>query len=56
VAAAAVAAAQRRQHARVLAKGDPVLARDLCIGRPNMPREFDGGGLVDVNHAAAPAL
>ena len=54
--AAAVAAAQRRQHAHVLADRDPALARDLRIGRPDLPRKFDDGGLVDVNHVPAPVL
>jgi DNA uptake protein ComE-like DNA-binding protein len=54
--AAAVAAAQRRQHAHTLADRDPALARDLRIGRPDLPREFDDGGLVDVNHVPAPVL
>jgi hypothetical protein len=26
------------------------LARDLMIGRPDLPRVYDDGGLVDVNH------
>ncbi|MEU9887087.1 hypothetical protein [Sphaerisporangium sp. NPDC051011] len=50
----AVAAAQHRrrlrQEARELAERDPVLARELRIGRPDLPRHYDDGGLVDVNH------
>jgi hypothetical protein len=51
----AVAMAQHRrelrQQARELAERDPVLARELRIGRPDLPRQYDDGGLVDVNHA-----
>jgi DNA uptake protein ComE-like DNA-binding protein len=51
---AALAAAkdklERRQEARHLAATNPALARDLKIGRPDLPREYDDGGLVDVNH------
>jgi DNA uptake protein ComE-like DNA-binding protein len=54
--AAAVAAAQRRQHAHALADRDPALARELRIGRPDLHRKFDDGGLVDVNHVPAPVL
>ena len=54
--AAALAARQRREQARAIAKGDPALARELSIGRPELSREFDDGGLVDVNHVPAPVL
>jgi hypothetical protein len=54
--AAALAARQRREQARAVAKGDPALARELSIGRPELPREFDDGGLVDVNHLPAPVF
>jgi DNA uptake protein ComE-like DNA-binding protein len=47
--AAALAARERREEARALAAQDPALARDLRIGRPDLPREFDDGGLIDVN-------
>jgi hypothetical protein len=51
---AAVAAAknklERRKEARHLVATNPALARDLKIGRPDLPREYDDGGLVDVNH------
>ncbi|NDU75819.1 helix-hairpin-helix domain-containing protein [Actinomadura sp. DSM 109109] len=39
-----------REQARTLAAEDPALARELRIGRPDMPRTYDDGGLVDVNH------
>jgi hypothetical protein len=40
-----------RDEARRLAAEDPALARELRIGRPDVPRTYDDGGLVDVNHA-----
>ena len=51
----AVAAAKHRRtlrdQARELADRDPALAWELRIGRPDLPRNYDDGGLVDVNHA-----
>jgi hypothetical protein len=38
-----------RDAARDTAR-DPVMAWELRIGRPDLPRGFDDGGLVDVNH------
>ncbi|WP_152646237.1 ComEA family DNA-binding protein [Streptacidiphilus albus] len=46
----ALAGRHRRQDARKIVEQDPALARDLRIGRPDLPRQFDDGGLVDVNH------
>ncbi|WP_424185465.1 hypothetical protein ACOBQX_26750 [Actinokineospora sp. G85] len=43
----------RRAEARQLAAGDPLMARELGIGRPDVAREYDDGGLVDL--ASAPA-
>ncbi|MBE1531617.1 ComEA family DNA-binding protein [Actinomadura algeriensis] len=40
-----------RDEARGIAASDPALARELRIGRPDEPRTYDDGGLVDVNHA-----
>lgn len=54
--AAAAPARQRREQARALAARDMAMARDLLIGRPDLPRHFDDGGLVDVNHMPAPAI
>jgi DNA uptake protein ComE-like DNA-binding protein len=52
--AQAVAAATMRRDlrkaAREQADQDLVLARELRIGRPDLPREYDDGGLIDVNH------
>lgn len=50
---AALAARARREEARKLAAEDPLLARELRIGRPDIAREYDDGGLVDVNSAPA---
>ncbi|GAA3793357.1 hypothetical protein GCM10022226_10820 [Sphaerisporangium flaviroseum] len=56
----AVAFAQHRrelrQQARELVERDPALARELRIGRPDLPRHYDDGGLVDVNHASAEVI
>lgn len=48
--AQALAARRRRQDSRSLAERDSALARELHIGRPDLPRDYDDGGLVDVNH------
>jgi hypothetical protein len=45
-----------RRQARDLARSDPAMARELRIGRPDLPRHFDDGGLVDVNHASVDGL
>jgi DNA uptake protein ComE-like DNA-binding protein len=45
-----------REKARELAASDPGLAKELRIGRPDLPRQYNDGGLVDVNHAPAGAL
>jgi hypothetical protein len=54
--AAALTARQRREEARAIASRDAALARELRIGRPDLPRQFDDGGLVDVNHVPARVL
>jgi helix-hairpin-helix protein len=48
--AAALADRELRQQARAIVAGDPALARELRIGRPDLLRQFNDGGLVDVNH------
>ena len=53
---AALQARQRREEARAIAARDVDLARELRIGRPDLPRQFDDGGLVDLNHAPAPVM
>jgi DNA uptake protein ComE-like DNA-binding protein len=47
---------RRRKEARRLVGADPSLALELGIGRPDLPRQFDDGGLVDVNHSPADVL
>ncbi|MFB4318113.1 BTAD domain-containing putative transcriptional regulator [Actinomadura sp. 21ATH] len=39
----------RREQARVLLLHHPAVAAELRVGRPDLPRTFDDGGLVDVN-------
>ncbi len=45
-----LAARRRRADSVALCVKDPGLARDLRIGRPDLERQYDDGGLVDVNH------
>jgi DNA uptake protein ComE-like DNA-binding protein len=45
-----------RREARKLQRDNPVLAQELKIGRPDLPRDYDDGGLVDVNHVPAAVL
>jgi Helix-hairpin-helix motif len=45
-----------RWKARRLFVTNSALADELRIGRPDLPRRFDDGGLVDVNHAPQSAL
>lgn len=54
--AAALAARERRTAARQIVANDPLLARDLHIGRPDLPHTYDDGGLVDINNAPAAAI
>ncbi len=54
--AAALAARARRTEARRLAAVDPPLARELGIGRPDLRRGFDDGGLVELNTAPAAVI
>lgn len=53
---AALAARERRAEARRIAAQDPLLARELGVGRPDLPRSYDDGGLVDLNTAPGPVL
>ncbi len=49
--------AAKRGEARALAAAQPMMARELGIGRRDIPqRQFDDGGLIDVNHVPAQAL
>jgi Helix-hairpin-helix motif len=54
--AAALADRELRQQARAIVAGDPALARELRIGRPDLLRQFNDGGLVDVNHVPSQVL
>ncbi|TNY37800.1 ComEA family DNA-binding protein [Thermomonospora catenispora] len=45
-----------RTEAAEIARNDPAMAIEMRIGRPDLPRSYDDGGLVDVNHAPASAL
>ncbi|MGH3879359.1 MAG: ComEA family DNA-binding protein [Actinophytocola sp.] len=47
----ALGARERRDAARAIAAGDPLLARDLRIGRPDLRGDYDDGGLVELNTA-----
>jgi hypothetical protein len=47
---------ERRRRAREIAATDAALADELEIGRIDRRREFDDGGLVDVNRVSAGAL
>jgi hypothetical protein len=47
---------ERRREAREIAGRNPVLCRELRIGRPDLPREYDDGGLVDVNQVPGEIL
>lgn len=46
---------KKRKKGRRLAAKDPVLAREVGVGRPDLPGTQDFG-LVDVNHASPEAL
>jgi hypothetical protein len=45
-----------RRKALAIVRDDPDLATELRIGRPDLPRSFGDGGLVDVNHVPASFL
>ncbi len=49
-------ARRKRAEARALAAEDPMMARELGIGRPASPHPFEDGGLVDLNAATAQEL
>ncbi len=53
---AALQARQKRAEARAIAARDAALATELRIGRPDIPHEFDDGGLVDINHVPPAVL
>jgi hypothetical protein len=51
-----LAARKLRAESTALSNRDPALARDLHIGRPDQVRQYDDGGLVDINHVPAEIL
>ncbi|TDP97174.1 hypothetical protein EV186_103135 [Labedaea rhizosphaerae] len=54
--AAVLAARKRREEARELVRTDPMMARELHIGRPDRNGTYDDGGLVDLASAPAPVI
>lgn len=54
--AAVLAARQQRAKAREIVAGDPMMAHELRIGRPDLGRDYEDGGLVDLNNASAVAI
>jgi hypothetical protein len=50
------AARRRRAEARALAERDPLMARELGIGRPAAGSCYDDGGLLELNHASPDEL
>ena len=47
---------QEREQYRNLARRDPILARNMAVGRPDLSRNYSDGGLLDLNALAADAL
>lgn len=56
VVARALGARARREETRRLLAREPGLQRELGIGRPDLGRGYDDGGLIDVNTAAADVI
>ena len=56
VVARALGARARREETRQLLAREPRLQRDLGIGRPDLGRGYDDGGLIDVNTASAEVI
>jgi DNA uptake protein ComE-like DNA-binding protein len=52
----ALAQRARRSLAREVVHRDPALAAELGIGRPDLSRRFDDGGLVDINRVPSDVL
>lgn len=46
----------RREQARSLKAKDPEMARELGVGRPDLGRGYDDGGLIDLNSAPASVI
>jgi hypothetical protein len=47
---------QLREQYRELARRDAALAREMRVGRPDLPRGFDDGGLLALNQLSEQAL
>lgn len=47
---------QRRHQSREIVSRDPAMAYELGIGRPDVERTYDDGGLVDLNNVSADGL
>ncbi|TKJ28330.1 hypothetical protein A6V29_02715 [Blastococcus sp. CCUG 61487] len=56
VVARALAGRARREESRQLLAREPGLQRELGIGRPDLRRGYDDGGLIDVNTAPAEVI
>lgn len=56
VVARALGARARREETRRLIEREPGLQRELGIGRPDLGRGYDDGGLIDVNTASAEVI
>ena len=54
--ARALGARARREETRQLLSREPGLQRELGIGRPDLGRGYDDGGLIDVNTAPAEVI
>jgi len=54
--AAVLASRQKRAEARDMLARDRPMARELGVGRPDLGRGFDDGGLVDINGAPATVI
>ncbi|MGY1986905.1 type II secretion system protein GspK [Blastococcus sp. SYSU DS0669] len=54
--ARALGARARREETRQLISREPGLQRELGIGRPDLGRGYDDGGLIDVNTAPADVI
>lgn len=50
------AARCRREQARAIAREDTPRARELGIGRPDLAKDYDDGGLVDLGAAPAATI
>jgi hypothetical protein len=47
---------ERRRRAREIAASDPMLSAELGLGRPDRIRQFDDGGLIDINRVPSSVL